>query len=706
MKIQHYSVSVVFYLCLSITVWAQESVKKSGSALIDRHALVTRHNIVWNDLKGQIPLGNGEFCFNVDATGLQTFCGNTMAHWGWHSFPLPEGVTPDQVPSTGSFQKGRSTGPEIVPKEASKISRWMTGNPHRLNLGRIRLIKSNDQSFTPDEILGLSRTLDLWSGIHKSVFTINGQTVQVITCVDLKTYKVAVKIESPLLKSGDIKVAIDFSYPSIQRGRPWVGDFETSIGHKTTVISTPQSRNRVDFRREIDAVTYYTTLSWNTQALLKPSSVAGKQTWYLESNGTSYVEFTCSFSANPIKSKISDFTATSQACINNWPTFWKSGGAIDLSGSKDPRWKELERRIVLSQYLLAVQSAGSFPPAEAGLMDLDPWNGQFHMEMTWWHLAHYALWDRWAMADNALECYQRFIPTARALAGQLDSKGLKWGKQVGPEGRTAPWSGNQVLLWKQPHPIFFAELDYRLHPTKATLKNWAEVVNGTAEQMADYTLYDQQGVYHLDPVMPPSEQGITKDDIFDLAYWKWGLNQAQVWRERMGLGRNPKWEDVRLHLAPFPVKDSVYLHSSEWVDTYTKRAWEHPNPIGIFGMLPPVADIDRETAHRTLLKVWTTWDWKRCWGWDFPWMAMSAARLGEPNLAIEALLKEAGTKNFYDERGVCTGGPCPYLPGNGGLLYVVAMMAAGWDGAPAKHAPGFPEDGSWTVRWEGLKPAL
>ena len=471
MKIQQYSVSVIFYLCLSITVWAQESVKKSGGEPIDRHALVTRHNIVWNDLKGQIPLGNGEFCFNVDATGLQTFCGNTMAHWGWHSFPLPEGVTPDLVPSTGSFQKGRSTGPEIVPKEAAKISRWMTDNPHRLNLGRIRLIKSNDQSFTPDEIQGLSRTMDLWSGIHKSDFTINGQTVQVITCVDLKTDKVAVKIESPLLKSGDIKVAIDFSYPSIQRGRPWVGDFETSIGHKTTVISTPQSRNRVDFRREIDAVTYYTTLSWNTQALLKTSSVDGKQTWYLESNGTSYVEFTCSFSANPIKSKISEFTATSQACMNNWPTFWKSGGAIDLSGSKDPRWKELERRIVLSQYLLAVQSAGSFPPAEAGLMDLDPWKGQFHMEMTWWHLAHYALWDRWAMADNALECYQRFIPTARALAGQLDSKGLKWGKQVGPEGRTAPWSGNQVLLWKQPHPIFFAELDYRLHPTRQHSKN-------------------------------------------------------------------------------------------------------------------------------------------------------------------------------------------------------------------------------------------
>ena len=29
----------------------------------------------------------------------------------------------------------------------------------------------------------------------------------------------------------------------------------------------------------------------------------------------------------------------------------------------------------------------------------------------------------------------------------------------------------------------------------------------------------------------------------------------------------------------------------------------------------------------------------------------------------------------------------------------------GWDGAPARNAPGFPDDGKWVVRWEGLKPA-
>jgi hypothetical protein len=39
------------------------------------------------------------------------------------------------------------------------------------------------------------------------------------------------------------------------------------------------------------------------------------------------------------------------------------------------------------------------------------------------------------------------------------------------------------------------------------------------------------------------------------------------------------------------------------------------------------------------------------------------------------------------------------------LLYAVAMMAAGWDGASHGAAPGFPADGRWKVRFEGLSVA-
>jgi hypothetical protein len=87
-------------------------------------------------------------------------------------------------------------------------------------------------------------------------------------------------------------------------------------------------------------------------------------------------------------------------------------------------------------------------------------------------------------------------------------------------------------------------------------------------------------------------------------------------------------------------------------------------------------------------------------------MAMTAARLGKPDLAVDALLMDT-PKNVYRANGHNHQRPglAIYLPGNGALLYAVAMMAAGWDGAPAGSAPGFPNDGRWVVRWEGLRRA-
>jgi len=672
-------------------------VAAEAAVPIDRQALVTRHNICWNDAAGRVALGNGEFCFGADGTGLQTFSGNSMAHWGWHSFPLPDGCTTDMVPATGAFEQRNIDG-----KLKGAINSWMFDNPHNMNLGRLRLMRSGGRNLAPGDIKDLHRTLDLWAGVQTSKYQIDGQEVTVETCVHPQLDLVAVRIESPLVASGDLEVVLDFAYPNLDKGGPWVGDFNRSDGHASTTINA--KNQRLDLKRVVDARVYHVSVSAATGCVI--GQAEGKShTYKVSPRGVHVLEFSCAFAMAPPPAGLPAFEPTRTACAGHWKNFWTHGGAIDLSGSKDPRWKELERRIVLSQYQMAAQSAGSWPPAETGLLGLDDWRGQFHMEMLWWHLAHYALWDRWAMGTKALDCYRKFIPTARELATQLGSKGLKWGKECGPEGRSAPWSGNHPLLWKQPHPIFFAELEYRLKPTRATLKKWAEIVEGTAEQMADYAKRDNQtGIYSLDPAMPPSEQGVTKNDVFDLAYWRWALDKAQQWRERMGMPREAHWDEVRTNLTSLPVADGLFVHSTEWADTYTKRNFEHPDPIGVLGMLPPTRGVDAATATRTVAKVWTTWQWDRCWGWDFPWMAMAAARTGQPQIAVDALLKKS-PRNDYDAQGINTGGPCPYLPGNGGLLYAVAMMAAGWDGAPQRNAPGFPDDGSWVVKWESLYPA-
>jgi len=570
-----------------------------------------------------------------------------------------------------------------------------------LNLGRLSLCGSNGVELTEADFSGVTRTMDVWSGVQTSTYTVHGVPVRIETCVDPDIDAVAVRIESQLIATGELQVALDFPYPS-NANRTWTSDYSQPTLHKTEILD--QTPAHIDLRRVLDATTYYTSLAWSRGGKLIPAP-ASPHRFLLYGKGTATFALVCAFSPSKTPADIPTASGAFADTAAHWHKFWSTGGAIDLSGSKDPRWFELERRIVLSQYLTAVNSAGSYPPAEAGLTAMDRWSSQWHMEMVWWHEAHFALWGRWPMAEKALGVYQHFIPIATQLAQQLGYKGLKWPKTVGPEGRTMPWPGSAVLLWKEPHPIFFAELDYRLHPTKATLQKWDKIVEGTAENMADYaTLDPRTGIYNLDPDMPPSEQGVTSNTVYDLAYWRWGLDTAQQWRQRLGLPRVAAWDNVRKHLAPLPVFEGVYVESLEWTDPAKRRAWEHPDPIGPLGMIPPVDALDPAVSQNTIQYVWKNWNWDKCWGWDFPYMAMAAARTGNPNIAVEALLR-GSIKNHYDERGANTGGSNPYLPGNAGLLYATAMMAAGWDGAPPRHAPGFPNDGQWSVKWEGLTPA-
>lgn len=87
-------------------------------------------------------------------------------------------------------------------------------------------------------------------------------------------------------------------------------------------------------------------------------------------------------------------------------------------------------------------------------------------------------------------------------------------------------------------------------------------------------------------------------------------------------------------------------------------------------------------------------------------VAMTAARLGERETAIRRLLMDA-PHNRYTANGHCFQSRwlAGYLPGNGGLLAALAMMAAGWEDGPA-NAPGFPKDGKWQIRSEGLRGLL
>ena len=57
-----------------------------------------------------------------------------------------------------------------------------------------------------------------------------------------------------------------------------------------------------------------------------------------------------------------------------------------------------------------------------------------------------------------------------------------------------------MLIWEQPHPIYYAELCYRAHPDWKTLQTYKDIVFKTAEFMADFACWSiEKNRYELGP---------------------------------------------------------------------------------------------------------------------------------------------------------------------------------------------------------------
>ncbi|HEU0173254.1 MAG TPA: glycoside hydrolase family 65, partial [Blastocatellia bacterium] len=163
-------------------------------APIDRAALVRRHNPVLRQIDQLSPLsvGNGEFAFTADVTGLQTFpdvyeqamplC--TLSQWGWHSAPLPVGSQKAlRLVQFDTF--GRQVGYAVSSDGQNEAYNWLRENPHRLHLGRValRLMTSGGREAQVEDITDIEQRLDLWTGALTSRFKFDGKPVTVRTAV-------------------------------------------------------------------------------------------------------------------------------------------------------------------------------------------------------------------------------------------------------------------------------------------------------------------------------------------------------------------------------------------------------------------------------------------------------------------------------------------------------------------------------------------
>ncbi|KAH9864321.1 hypothetical protein J1614_010255 [Plenodomus biglobosus] len=700
---------------------------------IDRQRVVSQFNIIRTSLINNetkpLQVGNGNFAFNVDNTGMQTFLPfNTLSSWAWHNDSLPaNGELPSDYRGVMRETYGREVYYDIPDPKLKQATQWLIGNPNRVNLGRIGL-KYKGATLANSSICEPNQVLELWNGTITSTFKVDGKSVKIITQGDFDSDAVAFSIESDLVASGDLQVEMDFPYPPIHttayKYEVFAGVYDFPNNHTTTLVEDGNNQTSAHIQHNMQELQYSVNLRWPKETPLRlsrdepPNSTsitAHRYTISTQSNSSS-LALTAHFAFDQYVPELPAHIQSKNT--KDWHKYWEDGGFVDLTESTNPNATELQRRIIKSQYHVRVNSAAKGQsPQESGLMN-NGWYGKFHMEMLIWHNAHWATWGKQKYFDNIFpELYETLLPSSVARAKSMGWEGARWPKMTELNtGVSSPGDINAVLLWQQPHPFYLAQLAYQAHPTRETLEKWDNVLTASADYMASYAwLNATSGKYDLGPpsygVTENTPPNSTRNLAYEIAYWRWGLDAAVDWKRMLNQTVPEKWTHVAENLALPPQVDGLYavydgLNSSWWNDTKLNR--DPRSLIMMQGALPDTPAVDPGVALRTADKVWEVWGDAKIRGWGRPVLAINSARIGNPKRAIYHLTAYDYWK--FDDAGFAIRGgdggtPPPFMPGNAGFLYAIAYCAAGWQGSKG-HAPGFPNDGSWIVKHEGLLKAL
>ena len=342
--------------------------------------------------------------------------------------------------------------------------------------------------------------------------------------------------------------------------------------------------------------------------------------------------------------------AVRNAAAAMWASFWSSGSAVDLAGATggaNADAKELERRVVLSQYLTRAHSAGMTPPQETGLLS-NSWSGRFHLEMRWWHQAHFPLWGRPDFLDRSHAFYFELLQNATSLATQQGFRGARWQKMLALANRhnrssaiSVPWLGeaagwrppspsdeggllllwesangiNPVLTWNSGPVIWLANaIRIATNASKgeaaaqAMVERLAPLVLATADCIVDMPFFNESsGYFELGPpTLGAEEMGDfmrIRKPVFETVYFASVLDVANDWRELLGLARDAKYDAVASGLGGLPLDPAqsvpTYSFNAEATCCYNATCPPgrfggrdqcsvqsgHPSPAAVLGLL-------------------------------------------------------------------------------------------------------------------------
>ena len=319
-------------------------------------------------------VGNGHFAFGADVTGLQTFLPYAiMSDWAWKNDSLPPDRTWADIENYEGVEwdfHGRLVQYEFDGEP--EVQQWLISNPNRVNLGRIGLLFLDSDkkvmNVSESDLTGVAQKLDLWTGTMTSRFSFAGHEITVTTFSAQSSSTVGINVQSSLLQTGRLGIFLDFPWNdgSQKFSAPFVGSWNETSNHTTTLHVGGSLGQGVQAQVHHTLVnsTFLTSVGGDHFTISRDSPATHRYSVIPTKHDKSF-SLSVAYSAPGPTVPLLQYDAIAAESTLSWEEFWSKSGFIDVfTGSSDSRADELQRRIILSRYLLRVNEAGNNSPQE------------------------------------------------------------------------------------------------------------------------------------------------------------------------------------------------------------------------------------------------------------------------------------------------------------------------------------------------------
>lgn len=584
---------------------------------------IIKYNLKFNhiDSKNPVTIGNGDFAITLDQTGTQSLYEiykdiplSTMSNKNWF-YKDKKDIKPSYVDGKAYMLFNLDNDPNY------QINRQY---PFKYSFMQI-LLYDNDKLIDINNIKDVKQELDLYKGIVTSSFNYKEKINKTISFIYQDHDEFNFK-----LQSDNLNLALKFNYPSYTKNGYRLDILPNVLVKEDRITLLYDDKNSLSFKLKSSS---------NYQIV--------ENTLIFDDNNVSF-----SLALDEIKEgKLLD-------------EFWKCDNGIIIDN------EELVKKMVLSKYLLHVNSTGIYPPQESGLT-YNCWNSKFHLEM---HLIH-SLWNIYNnhVGDlvKSFDYYLSIMPSSLKRASLNGYKGLRFPKMTGPDGEDSPSNIGPLLIWQAPHILFMLQEIYYLYNKENIIKKYEPLISGTIDFMISFLTLKDSKYQMLDSLLEACESiplDRCQNPSFELEYWRYTLERQPKIDTVLYGHQRYDYLDITSKIITPKEDDGIYLKTYGVIDKYDLYK-DHPTEGFLMSFFKSKI-VDKEKMVKTIDYILKNMDLSSYWGWDFPFLGLSLLNCGEIEKSIEVTqLNTINNQYLYNGYNTSPRDDLKaYLPGNGAFL--------------------------------------